>query len=233
MNANSVPIPREVLEAPFPPEAIKSRPGAYGGSLSYLEGHTVVQRLNDAFDGNWSFEVVTHQVLDDEVLVLGKLRAETAGVVKMAFGSSRITKDDRTGKSIALGDDLKAAATDALKKSATLLGVGLTLYSNQPADSRRHEGDAPLAPARPSGHGNGRDHRHDGAGQRSAHNGGTGANGNGRITNRQLSAIFAIARERHMPNNEVRALAKEMFERSLDYLTKAEASSLIEHLLGR
>ena len=29
---------------------------------------------------------------------------------------------------MALGDDLKAASTDALKKSATLLGVGLSLY---------------------------------------------------------------------------------------------------------
>lgn len=227
MNTNSVPIPREVLEAPFPPDAIKTRPGAYGGSLSYLEGHTVVQRLNDAFDGNWSFEVVTHQVLDDEVLVLGKLRTESAGVVKMAFGSSRITKDDRTGKSIALGDDLKAAATDALKKSATLLGVGLNLYAGQPADTRKREA---VPERRPEGRSN-RDERN--GGKQSGANGGNGANGNGRITNRQLSAIFAIARERHMPNTEVRTLAKEMFERSLDYLTKAGASSLIEHLLGR
>ena len=131
MANHTSPIPREILEAPFPPDAIKTRPGAYGGSLSYLEGHTIVQRLNEAFDGQWSFEVVTHQILDDEVLVLGKLKSEVAGVVKMAFGSSRITRDDRTGKPIALGDDLKAGATDALKKAATLLGVGLSLYSGQ------------------------------------------------------------------------------------------------------
>lgn len=36
------------------------------------------------------------------------------------------------------GDDLKAAATDALKKCATLLGVGLHLYRNdQPANSSK------------------------------------------------------------------------------------------------
>ena len=79
--AQSQSIPREVLEAPFPPEAIKTRPGAYGGSLSYLEGHTVIGRLNEAFGGNWSFEVVTHEILDEEVLVLGRLRAESANVV--------------------------------------------------------------------------------------------------------------------------------------------------------
>ena len=56
---------------------------------------------------------------------------------------------------------------------------------------------------------------------------------NGRITSRQLSAIFAIARERKMSNQEVRDLSKEMFSKTIDYLTKVEASSLIEHLLSQ
>jgi hypothetical protein len=51
-------------------------------------------------------------------------------VTKAAFGSSRITRDNRSGKAVALGDDLKAATTDALKKAATLLGVGLYLYDS-------------------------------------------------------------------------------------------------------
>ena len=221
-------IPREILEAPFPPEAIRTRPGAYGGSLSYLEGHTVVQRLNEAFDGGWSFEVVAHEVLDHEVLVVGKLRAETSGVVKMSFGSSRITRDDRSGKPIALGDDLKAASTDALKKAATLLGVGLSLYGGQPvpkveAQPNRPAAPEPKDPKTGSGNGQNGDVRSDPE---------KGGNGNGRITNRQISAIFAIARERRMSNGDVRDLAKEMFAKNVDYLSKAEASSLIGHLLA-
>ena len=35
----------------------------------------------------------------------------------------------KTGKPVSIGDDLKAAATDALKKGASLLGVGLHLYN--------------------------------------------------------------------------------------------------------
>ena len=50
--------------------------------------------------------------------------------MKSQFGSSRITRAKETGDIISLADDLKAAATDALKKAATLLGVGLHLYRN-------------------------------------------------------------------------------------------------------
>jgi hypothetical protein len=71
----------------------------------------VIKRLNDAFDANWSFEIIRHEILDDkdEVVVLGKLTAE--GVVKSQFGSSRITRAKETGEIISLADDLKAAAT--------------------------------------------------------------------------------------------------------------------------
>ena len=223
MNTNIVPIPRDILEAPFPSELIKSRPGSFGQSLNYLEGHTVLGRLNEAFEGSWSFEIVSHQILEEEVLVLGKFRAEPAGVVKMAWGSSKITRNDRTGQQVSIGDDLKAAATDALKKSATLLGVGLSLYGNQAADS-----DGPTSGDRREDPGNGRNIRN---GSQPAT--GNGSEANGRITSRQLSAIFAIARERKMSNQDVRNLAKEMYSKNIDYLAKSEASSLIDHLLAQ
>ena len=45
------------------------------------------------------------------------------------LGSSAITRSRDGSKILSLGDDLKSAATDSLKKSATLLGVALHLYS--------------------------------------------------------------------------------------------------------
>ena len=120
---------RTLLEHPFDPAQIKQRKGR-NGFLDYVEGHTVIARLNAALDGAWSFEVVAHEVRDDEVLVLGKLTAE--GIVKMQFGASQVTRDRETKALISLGDDLKAAATDALKKCATFLGVGLHLYAERP-----------------------------------------------------------------------------------------------------
>jgi hypothetical protein len=54
----------------------------------------VIARLNAALDGARSFEVVAHEVRDDEVLVLGKLTA--AGIVKMQFGASQVTRDRKS-----------------------------------------------------------------------------------------------------------------------------------------
>jgi len=86
--------------------------------LSYVETHAVIARLNEGCD-SWSFEVLEHQVLDTEVIVLGRLTAD--GVVKCAFGGSHITID-KNGEVASIADDLKSAASDSLKKSASLLG---------------------------------------------------------------------------------------------------------------
>ena len=82
---------RYILETPFTPDQIKQRKGLWGKMLDYIEGHNVIARLNSAFDSDWSFSVSEHRILDDEVLVLGRLRV--ADVVKEQFGSSSITRD--------------------------------------------------------------------------------------------------------------------------------------------
>ena len=117
---------REILERPFDKEQIKQRKGNFGDIIDYVETHAVIQRLNDAFDGQWSFEVLTQENDGSQVIVLGKLSAE--GVSKSQFGCSGITTNSKTGEAISLGDDYKAAASDALKKCASLFGVGLHLY---------------------------------------------------------------------------------------------------------
>ncbi len=121
---------RELLEKPFDPSQIKQRDGNFGKRLDYIEGHAVIQRLNEALDAQWSFAILEHHILKetDEVMVLGQLK--TGEVVKSQFGSSRITRAKETGEPISLADDYKAAATDSLKKCATMLGVGLHLYGN-------------------------------------------------------------------------------------------------------
>ena len=66
---------RAILDRPFPPEAIKSRPGNFGQILGYVEAHEYIRRFNEAFGVAWSFHVVQHEVMENEVLVLGKLAA--------------------------------------------------------------------------------------------------------------------------------------------------------------
>ena len=54
---------RELLEKPFSPDQIKQRQGNFGQTLDYVEGHAVIQRLNDAFDGKWDFEILAMEAI--------------------------------------------------------------------------------------------------------------------------------------------------------------------------
>lgn len=203
---------RELLERPFAPEQIKQRRGTNGDLLDYIEGSAVVQRLNECFDSEWIFEIQEHRTYDDEVVVLGKLTAQ--GVAKSQFGKSRITRS-RVDKSIvSLGDDLKAAATDCLKKCATLFGIGLHLYFD--------------APKVVSDNGNGHDSRvHHSA------NSDSRVSDGGRLTAKQLSAIFSLAKARGWTDKQVRVFTHEMFGQIPDALNKREASAVIQHLQER
>ncbi len=236
-------VPRDILEAAFPPDLVKSRPGAFGGSLQYLEGHTVIARLNEAFDSGWSFEIERHEILPEEVIVLGRLRVDRFGIVKMAFGGSRITRD-KLGAATAIGDDLKSAATDSLKKAGTLLGIGLQLYGATTSTVESDAAEPPRVPTPVSRHEGASASRHvirfstpsrsaDVKSSPSTPESGNSETSPGRVTARQLSAIFSIARDRRLSNAEVRDLCKAKYNRVPDYLSKAEASALIEHLLAQ
>ena len=206
---------RSVLEKPFEPDQVKQRQGSFGNLLDYVEGHSVIARLNEAFDGNWAFEIVDHQILKetDEVLVLGKLSA--GEITKMAFGSKAIARNRDSKDGISLGDDLKAASTDALKKAATLLGVGLYLYSDAGAKMK-------ATGIQWSGREN---VEHDNLEQER-----TGDVNNGRLTNRQLAAIFSIGKSKGLQNKDIKGHAQKIFNKNLDFLTKEEASAFIKAL---
>ena len=203
---------REILEKPFTPEQIKRRQGTNGDVLDYIEGSAVIQRLNECFDSEWIFEIQEHRMYDDEVVVLGKLTAQ--GVTKSQFGKSRITRC-RVDKSIvSLGDDLKAAATDCMKKCATLFGIGLHLYFESPRVLSQN--------------GNGHDIpvRHSTMFDSSVPD-------LGRLTAKQLAAIFSLAKVRGRTNQQVRDFTHEMFGKIPEILTKREASAVIQHLQQR
>jgi hypothetical protein len=200
---------REILEKPFMPEQIKRRQGADGDVFDYVEGSAVIQRLNECFESEWIFEIQDHRIYDEEVVVLGKLTAQ--GVAKCQFGKSRITRAKKDNSIVSLGDDLKAAATDCLKKCATLFGVGLHLYFGEP----------------PAGNGNG-----NGNGAHQSNGAEANGSGAGRLTARQLSAIFSLAKAQEWSNKQVRDLSQKMFGKLPDFLTKREASAIIQHLQG-
>jgi hypothetical protein len=237
---------RTLLEQPFSPEQIKQRAGNFGQTLDYIEGHAVIQRLNDAFDGQWSFSVKSHEILESEVVILGELMAE--GIVKMQFGSSSITRAKNSGEIISLADDLKAASTDSMKKCATMFGVGLHLYSGHTPTSKPVAKPTPpviendpfspdvkgtlYCPASPrsvqfSGGGNG------GPIDSSNNiNSGNGSNENGRLSNKQYNYLLNLAVERGLTKKDIDQKAIGEYGSAVAYLSKNDASAMIKHMLS-
>ena len=211
---------RELLEKPFAPEQIKQRVGSFGNVIDYVEGHAIIKRLNDSFDGLWSFEIMKHEVMDDldEVIVLGRLSA--GEVVKMQFGSSRITRAKETGNVISLADDLKAAATDAMKKCATLLGVGLHLYNGDRALNEKN------GQGRTNNFRNGTEHQDQPQDDQ-------GNGGGGRITNRQLNYLVNLGRSLGWTSKDLDEEALELYGSKMAYLNVKDASGFIEALKNR
>ena len=177
---------RELLESKFSPEQIKQRSGKQGKTLDYIEGHSIIQRLNDVFDGNWSFEIVSHEILEEEVIVKGRLSADE--VIKNQFGSSAITRAKETGAIVNLADDLKSAATDSLKKCATMLGVGLYLYSGQPDSTEGKDS------GQPAGEGKRPANTKPQSGAQSKASS-TTTNDNARVSNKQLTYLLDLGKE--------------------------------------
>jgi hypothetical protein len=194
---------KDILTRPFAPEQIKQRQGQHGKMLNYIETRAVIARLNEGCDA-WAFEIVKHEIVEDEVIVVGKLVAD--GIIKMAFGGASITRD-REGHIVDLGDTHKSAASDALKKAASLLGVGLELYGAAPSASAVAY-EKKNAPAM------------------------TAAVGE-RITTKQLAAIQSVTRKQDIGRDDLVAMLGERFNKGeLHALTKREASSLLSELIG-
>ncbi len=200
---------RDLLEKPFETSLIKTRQGSFGRTLKFVETIEYIRRLNAAFESDWSFEIVDHHMLDNEVVVLGKLVA--GGVEKSAFGGSLITKSKESGKPVSLADDLKSATSDALKKACSLLGIGIHLYS---ASRSSGEQDG----RKQSGNGN-------------------GCSNGDRLTDKQLGAIRGMGRKLGLSDSQICQHSKAAFNAIPEQLDRREASALIgefsEALNGR
>jgi hypothetical protein len=139
------------LAAPFD-NTFKDRRG--GIELEYITGEQVISRLNETLGvAGWNFVVKTHDYNQeaDEYTVLGELSANFGGttVVRQQFGSQKVKRSRSNGFALDIGFDLKGAATDSLKKCASLIGIGLYLSKKEeqvrPQDSQEDK-QPPMQP---------------------------------------------------------------------------------------
>lgn len=125
-----------------PKRHIYERPAKGGGKWKFVTGAYVKKTLNYVFGWNWDFTIVDKGREDDIVWVQGRLTVrDNAGnaIVKEQFGRAEVkfvTKFDeatkkkvKTDSLLDYGNDLKAAATDCLKKCANELGIASDVYN--------------------------------------------------------------------------------------------------------
>lgn len=123
------------LIKPTPREQIYTRPGKGGKRFTYVTGSYVEKKLNYLFGFMWNFDVVEQGVMGDFIWVKGKLICNLPTgmtIEKTQFGRSEIKYLSKMAHKpenmVDYGNDLKAAATDALKKCASLLGIAADVY---------------------------------------------------------------------------------------------------------
>lgn len=125
-----------------PPQYIKKRPAKGGGTWDYVTGGYVRKVLNLMFGWDWDFEILDHTIIGGEAVVKGRLTCRTNGkqIVKTQFGNKDIIYKKQTQEEItkgldkiplSIGNDLKAAATDALKKCAAEIGIAADIYNKE------------------------------------------------------------------------------------------------------
>lgn len=141
-----------LINKKLPPQLIQKKPmGGNKPALSYISGATVTDMLNAAFGiYGWSTEILEqwmepgvpfvnkynnntaepqNPVAFVKIRLTVKLQDENGNIIechKDAFGSKAVV-----GKQSEQESTYKAAQTDALKKAASLFGIGLQLYRKE------------------------------------------------------------------------------------------------------
>lgn len=139
---------KDLITSPIPSNLIFKKPGRAGAD--YISGSTVIDYLNNAFKHLWSYEVIEQWVQPgvDKVYRDKTTQVETVtpqGPVAHVKGRLTIYVPDSNGNMFSIIKEqygskaviggqmdqehiFKAAGTDALKKCASLVGIGLELY---------------------------------------------------------------------------------------------------------
>ena len=126
-----------------PKHQIKTRKAKGGGTWDYVNGAYCIKMLNIVFAFNWDFTIVQKQfdLNIGQCFVQGRLTVRNGDktIIKEQFGRADIkfktawenNKKITTKQPLDIGNDLKAASTDALKKCATQLGFFSDVYYSQ------------------------------------------------------------------------------------------------------
>lgn len=125
------PFQLQMLLKRTPQAYIRERPAKGGGTWKFVSGGYFRKVLNMMFGWDWDFEIKDKQIVINQVIVEGRLTVRSNGttVVKEQIGKKDIVYRKGTETPLDIGNDFKAAATDALKKCAAELGIAADVYN--------------------------------------------------------------------------------------------------------
>lgn len=135
-------IRESILTGRTNPKAVKERQGPKGAKLQYVTIGYVTRALNLAFGWNWDFEVDEFKTRDIIVEKFCKSTRKKEGIVELhvvvggrltvRLGEDVIVKSNFGSavhkSNIEFGDTVKSAASDCLKKCASMLGLAGDVY---------------------------------------------------------------------------------------------------------
>lgn len=134
LNANQLAL---ILKK-TPKQYVKQRPAKGGGVWDYVSGGYIKKCLNLMFGWDWDFEIIDEKIMHGEVIVKGRLTCRSNGkeIVKMQFGNKdivyrKLQQGETERQPLSIGNDLKSAATDALKKCAAEIGLAADIYNKE------------------------------------------------------------------------------------------------------
>ena len=140
----------QLLTEPFPAEMERTL-NKGGVSLVYIPVSEVINRMNKIIGvENWSYQVKTWQQLGTSIVAHVTLTVEIDGktIMRDGVGGQKI-KLTKSQEPLDIGDELKGAVSDALKKASQTLGIGLYLARSDDAMEIEQAIDASNEPLTP------------------------------------------------------------------------------------
>jgi hypothetical protein len=122
-----------------PASMVYKRPAKGGGTWKYVKAADVILALNTTFGGFWDFSIITDEatalemaVKTKSVVVRGRLTITNpstgVSVTREQYGRKDVAFKKGTNEPMDFGNDMKAAASDALKKCASQFGLFNDIY---------------------------------------------------------------------------------------------------------
>ena len=183
-------------------------------------------RLRLAHEENGSLSISTEIIRYEETVAVVKAQATTSKGTFNGLGMASLERDEQIAPAI-----LELAETRAIARCLRFAGYGVEYCSAEevshlenggPIEQIGESGSPVQDPDDKSSEKSAKDVQNDGQNSQDS-----------RLTSKQLNYLKRLARDRRMTDKELRTKTMEAYKKQPEYLSKKEASELIDQLLEK